>query len=135
MEISWPGYAIANSNKKYQFIIGMYYGDNWDSSNDWSRKGITDIGDKYDNIVGGTEYAEKCNNICVYANGKLVGGTEPDGTVPQVQYTIAHLVRLRKAIVGISPFTSKETAQMFDINGDGNIDVFDETALRKIITK
>ena len=135
VEISWPGYAIANSNKKYQFIIGMYYGDNWDSSNDWSRKGITDIGDKYDNIVGGTEYAEKCNNICVYANGKLVGGTEPDGTVPQVQYTIAHLVRLRKAIVGISPFTSKETAQMFDINGDGNIDVFDETALRKIITK
>lgn len=135
VEISWPDYAIANSNKKYQFILGMYYGDNWDSSNDWSRQGIFDEVPDYDNIVGGTEYAQKCDYICVYSDGELIGGTEPDGTTPKKVYTVAHLVRLHKMLLGISPFDSKETAEMFDFDSDGEVDFFDEIILRKLITE
>ena len=133
VEISWPDYAIANSNKKYQFILGMYYGDNWDSSNDWSRQGIRDDIEDYDNIVGGVELAEKCPNICVYADGVLVGGTEPDGTVPKKTYTVAHLIRLYQMLHGKRPFDSKETAELFDFTGDGNINIYDAVMLKKIL--
>jgi len=133
VEIAWDGYAIANSNKKYQFIIGMYYGDNWDPDNDWSRQGILDIGENYDNIVSGVEYAEKCRNVCVYADGKLVGGTEPDGTVPKVTYTTAHLVRLYQMLMGIKPFDSAEAAAMFDFSGDGKVNGKDATVLKRIL--
>ncbi len=133
IEISWPEYAIANSNKKYQLILGMYYGEKWDSSNDWSHKGLEDIGPDYDTIVGGVELAKKCDNICVYADGKLVGGTEPDGTTPAKVYTIAQLVRLQNAILGAKPFASAELAAQFDFNGDGKINAFDCTTLRKLL--
>ena len=133
IEISWPDYAIANSNKKYQFIVGMYYGDNWDSSNDWSRQGIEDIGADYDNIVGGVEYAKKCPNICVYASGELVGGTEPDGTVPKKHYTKAHLDRLYQMLLGEKPFDSEETAMQFDFNSDGKVNAADATLLRRML--
>lgn len=133
VEISWPDYAIANSNKKYQFILGMYYGDNWDPSNDWSRKGIQDIGEEYDTIVGGKEYAEKCDQICVYADGELVGGTEPDGTKPKKVYTMAQLVRLLQALLREKPFASEEMSAQFDLNGDGTVNVLDATKLKQLI--
>ena len=133
VEISWPDYAIANSNKKYQFIIGMYYGDKWDPSNDWSRKGIKELEGDYDNIVGGVELAEKCENVCVYADGKLVGGTEPDGTQPAKVYKIAQLVRLHKMLHGTSPFSDKDSAMQFDFNNDDEVDIYDEIILRKLI--
>ncbi len=133
VEISWDGYAIANSNKKYQLIIGMYYGDKWDSTNDWSRKGIKELEGDYDDIVGGVELAEKCDNVCVYASGKLIGGTEPDGTTPAKRYKAAHLVRLNRMLLGIADFDSKEIADQFDFNGDGRVDSFDEVFLRKLV--
>ena len=136
IEISWEGYAIANSNKKYQLIIGNYFGEAWDSSNDWSRKGMVDLteeGEDYDNIVGGVEFAKKCENVCVYADGKLIGGTEPDGTKPAKVYKVAQLVRLRKMLLGESPFSSSDAAEQFDFNSDGRVDMFDEILLRKLL--
>ena len=133
VEISWPDYAIANSNKKYQFIISMYYGDKRDPSNDWSRNGIKELEGDYDNIVGGVELAEKCENVCVYADGKLVGGTEPDGTQPAKVYKIAQLVRLHKMLHGTSPFSDKDSAMQFDFNNDDEVDIYDEIILRKLI--
>lgn len=133
VEVSWPGYAIANSNKKIQLIIGMYYGDMWDPSNDWSRQGMTDIGTKYDDITGGTEYAEKCDNVCVYADGVLVGGTEPDGTTPKKVYKASHLVRLVQALLNVTPFSSDETASQFDFVADGKIDILDLVKLKSLI--
>ncbi|MDO5559451.1 MAG: glycoside hydrolase family 9 protein [Oscillospiraceae bacterium] len=133
VEISWPGYAIANSNKKYQFILGMYYGDHWDPTNDWSHEGIEDIGEKYDTIVGGVEYAEKCPNFCVYADGVLVGGTEPDGTQPKKVYKITQLVRLLKALVFNKPFTSEEVEKQFDFNEDGKVNIIDVVILKSLI--
>lgn len=132
VEISWPDYAIANSNKKYQFILGMYYGDNWDSANDWSRNGITTIED-YDNIVGGTELAHKCENVCVYSNGVLIGGIEPDGTTPKKVYTVTQLVRLKQALLGVKPFTSDDIAKQFDFTKDGVVDLFDILILKNLL--
>ena len=136
IEISWPDYAIANSNKKYQLIIGNYFGEKWDSSNDWSKKGMIDLteeGEDYDNIVSGVEFAKRCENVCVYADGKLIGGTEPDGTKPAKVYKVAQLVRLRKMLLGIEAFSSEEAAVQFDFNGDGEVDIHDEVELRKLL--
>ncbi|MDE5564377.1 MAG: glycoside hydrolase family 9 protein [Oscillospiraceae bacterium] len=84
VEVSWDGYKIANSGKKYQFSMGMYYGDNWDPTNDYSYQGLPVLSDTDmfgDNNEVKTEY------ICVYADGELVGGIEPDGTVPDTGTT------------------------------------------------
>ena len=135
-QIAWPDYAIANSNKKYQLIIGNYYGEKWDSSNDWSKKGMIDLteeGEDYDNIVSGVEFAKRCENVCVYADGKLIGGTEPDGTKPAKVYKVAQLVRLRRMLLGLEAFSSEDAAKQFDFNGDGEVDIHDEVELRKLL--
>ena len=49
-------------------IVCPDYGKGWDATNDYSAKGL-----------GGTSNA-KTENIPVYENGKLIFGTEPDGT-------------------------------------------------------
>lgn len=78
VEVKWDGYKIANSNKKYQFTVGFYYGDTWDPTNDWSYQGITKCKDTYqDGSETRTDY------ICVYSDGVLVGGIEPNGTKPE----------------------------------------------------
>ena len=133
VEIAWPDYSIANSNKKYQLILGMYYGDNWDPDNDWSHKGIKDIGAKYDDITGGTEYAEKCDYVCVYADGELVGGTEPDGTTPKKVYSAVQLVRLIKALNGTKPFKTQEAEKLFDFNDDDKVNIVDMILLKGLI--
>jgi len=136
IEITWKDYAIANSNKKYQLIIGNYFGESWDSSNDWSKKGMVDLtkeGIDYDNIVGGVEYAQRCENVCVYSGGKLIGGTEPDGTKPEKVYKVAQLVRLSRMLLGAAPFSSREAAEQFDFNSDGSVDTFDLVLLRQIL--
>ena len=82
VEVKWDGYKIANSNKKYQFTVGLYYGDKWDPTNDWSYQGITKCKDTYqDGSETRTDY------ICVYSNGELVGGIEPNGNKPAVTTT------------------------------------------------
>lgn len=77
VEVKWDGYKVANSNKKYQFAVGLYYGDNWDPTNDWSYQGITKCSDTYHD---GSE--TRTDHICVYSNGVLVGGIEPNGKTP-----------------------------------------------------
>lgn len=80
VEIKWDGYTIANSGKKYQFTLGMYYGDKWDPTNDTSYDGLKIF--KEDDAFFGTGNEVKAENICVYSDGVHVGGTEPDGSVP-----------------------------------------------------
>ncbi len=133
VEVSWPDYAIANSNKKVQLILGMFYGDNWDPENDWSHKDLKLLDEEYDTITGGVELAERNDNFCVYASGVLVGGTEPDGTTPKKVYNVSQLVRLLDAMSGKTPFTSKETEAMFDFNEDGKIDIRDVIILKSLI--
>lgn len=79
-EISWPGFAVANSNKKYQFAIGTYaWGNSWDPTNDWSLQDMVQVDTNW--LEDG---ATEAPYICVYSNGVLIGGTEPDGSVPEV---------------------------------------------------
>lgn len=78
VEVTWDGYKVANSNKKYQFAVGLYYGDNWDPTNDWSYQGITKCTDTYQD---GSE--TRTDHICVYSGGVLVGGIEPNGKTPE----------------------------------------------------
>ena len=80
VEIAWDGYNIANSGKKYQFTVGLYYGDKWNPSNDWSYDGLKMF--EEDDAFFGTGNEVRTDNICVYNDGVLVGGIEPDGTKP-----------------------------------------------------
>lgn len=82
VEVTWDGYTICNSNKKYQFDLGLYYGDKWDPSNDWSYQDLVICPDT--NHDGSEMRNDK---ICVYSGGVLVGGEEPDGTVPEIPET------------------------------------------------
>lgn len=79
-EIKWDGYAIANSGKKYQFRMGMYWGDTWDPTNDYSYQDLPVL---TDNEMFGNGNEKRTERICVYADGVLVGGIEPDGTKPE----------------------------------------------------
>lgn len=83
VEISFPDYAIANSNKKYQFALGTYAWQNsWNPNDDWSYQGIK----VETNAFAGT--VEKTDYICVYDDGVLVGGIEPDGSTPEDYTTV-----------------------------------------------
>ena len=81
IEVTWDGYVIANSGKKYQFDLGMYYGDVWDPSNDWSYTDIK-VGKSEDFFAVDDPPEQRTDYICVYDDGVLVGGIEPDGTKP-----------------------------------------------------
>ena len=84
-EIKWSDYNIANSGKKYQFTVGLYYGDSWNPADDWSYQGLKMY--EEDNAFFATGTEAKTDNICVYSGDKLVGGTEPDGTKPETIVT------------------------------------------------
>ena len=77
-DFTWSDYNIANSGKKYQFTIGLYYGDTWNPDDDWSYNGLTMYTE--DDAFFGTGNEVKTDNICVYSDGVLIGGIEPDGT-------------------------------------------------------
>jgi len=105
IEISWPGYAIANSNKKYQFALGTYaYQNYWNPTDDWSHQGLSIESSNW------TGTPVKTDHICVYDNGVLVGGTEPDGTTPSKPVT--------------------PTIIKGDINNDGKINALDLAFLK-----
>ncbi len=67
IEVAWDDYAIANSNKKYQFVLGTYaWGNSWDPTDDWSHQDLKEVDDPFKGTV------EKCEYICVYDDGVLV---------------------------------------------------------------
>ena len=94
VEVSWKDYIIANSGKKYQFSVGFYGIGQWDSdvgsyvmykwdpSNDYSHETLK-IGVDSDFHAVDDPPEERNDRICIYADGVLVGGIEPDGTEPE----------------------------------------------------
>ena len=136
VEVSWPGYTIANSNKKYQMIVGLYYGETWDTSNDWSHEGMVDVGkDVYDGIYNAAEYVQRCDNFCVYSNGVLIGGVEPDGTTPEKIYSADSYLRLMQGVDNQKVFPGPNFAGQYDINSDNITNVVDAVALKRLVTK
>ncbi len=82
VEIKFDDYKIANSAKKYQFTVGMYYGDKWDPTNDTSYEGLKIFTE--DDAFFGTGNEVKAEGICIYDGDVHVGGIEPDGSLPEV---------------------------------------------------
>ena len=86
---------------------------------------------------------QKAPNICVYSNGVLIGGTEPDGTTPVTttagdinkdgSVNIADLVILQKYLVNIDVKISDTKAA--DVDGNGKVNVFDAVKLRGMLIK
>lgn len=97
-EISWEDYVIANSGKKYQFSVGFFgkgYTDSatnkyifyqFDPKNDWSYDGLK-MGTDKDFFAVDDPPEERYDHICIYADGVLVGGIEPDGSEPAPKET------------------------------------------------
>ncbi len=119
VEIAWDGYMIANSGKKYQFSVGMYYGDNWDPTNDWSYQGLEIY--KEDDAFFGNGNEKTAPNICIYDNGVLIGGTEPDGTTVEEEKPTE------------APTESENNTLLGDANVDGVIDIADATLILQSI--
>ncbi|MBE6847614.1 MAG: glycoside hydrolase family 9 protein [Oscillospiraceae bacterium] len=78
IELNWGDYNFVNCGKKVQISIGFYYGDTWDPTNDPSYRDLTMFED--DGAFFGSGNEVKTDYICVYDNGVLIGGIEPDGT-------------------------------------------------------
>ena len=105
VEIAWDGYNIANSGKKYQFTVGLYYGDKWDPSNDWSYDGLTIFED--DGAFFGTGNEVRTDKICVYSDGVLIGGIEPDGSEPATEETTTETTTESDVIWGDADLSGK----------------------------
>ncbi|HEX9058882.1 MAG TPA: glycoside hydrolase family 9 protein [Clostridia bacterium] len=125
VQVSWDGYAIAGSNKKYQFALGTYaWGNSWNPTDDWSHKGLKIVDDAW------TGATEKTDHICVYDNGVLVGGVEPDGSTPVPPSSTP----TPKPTVTPTP-TSTSNPQILpgDLNDDKKINSTDASILKRII--
>ncbi len=111
VEIKWDGFVIANSHKKFQFALGTYaWGNSWDPTDDWSYQNLKIEESNYEGIPEKTDY------ICVYDDGVLVGGIEPDGTTPE------------------DPEPGKDPEFKYgDLNGDGIIDSRDAALLSRYV--
>ncbi len=132
IEVTWPNYAIANSNKKYQFALGTYAWQNyWNPADDWSYQDLSIADDNWTGTPVKTDY------ICVYDSGVLVGGTEPDGTTPDNGTTIKlgdvnndgtinslDFAILKMHILEIKLLTGDEL-KAADYNSDGSVNTLD----------
>ncbi len=153
VEISWPGFSVANSNKKYQFAIGTYaWGNKWDPTNDWSLTDMLKVESNWTEI----DSAQEAPNICVYSDGILVGGTEPDGTVPEVttaepkETTVSETAETTASVTKVTAETTKTTTKNEpsessaggteptlpgDATCDSAIDVRDVTLVNQYVVK
>lgn len=123
IEIKWDGYKIANSGKKYQFTVGMYYGDTWNPKNDPSYQDLTMY--KEDDAFFGTGNEVRTDNICVYDDGVFVGGIEPDGSTPVKE-------EIPTETTPTTPSGNNKTL-LGDANEDGEVNIADATAIVQAI--
>lgn len=125
-EVTYDGYNFANSAKKYQFTMGTYYGGMWDPTNDWSYKGLSMF--SQDNAFHATGNEVRTDYICVYTDGVLIGGIEPDGTTvtPEVEETSEETTDN----VGDSA-TDPADIVYGDVNEDGKVTIIDVVMLNK----
>lgn len=129
VEIKWDDYKIANSGKKYQFTVGMYYGDTWDPKNDPSYDGLAIF--KEDDAFFGTGNESRVEGICVYDGDELVGGVEPDGSVPVKTETPTEP---DSDTPTAKPTTSTPADVLLgDANCDGQVTIADSTAILQFL--
>jgi endoglucanase len=128
VEIKWPGYQIAGSNKKYQFALGTYAWQNyWDPSDDWSHIGLNTADDNWKGVP------EKTDHICVYDDGVLVGGIEPDGTTPAQRTPAPSSTATATAKVTPTPTKTSSTIILGDLDNNGQVNAIDFALMRKYL--
>ena len=136
IELNWGDYNFANCGKKVQFKIGFYYGDIWDPTNDPSYQDLKIY--KEDDAFFGTGNEVRTDNICVYDNGVLIGGIEPDGTTvadvtpdePKTTTTAAP-----KVTTTTTKAISTDTVTYGDVNCDGKVQIADVVLLSRYVNE
>ena len=157
VELKWDGCTFANSGKKSQFEVGFFgigYTDpeshkyivyKWDPSNDWSFKTLK-MGEKGDFYEVENPPEVLNEHICIYDNGVLVGGTEPDGTTPaeepKTETTPAPAVTTAAPATTAAPVTTKSDATtagsgkkatlLGDANCDNGVDISDAVLIARV---
>lgn len=130
VELSWSDYNFVNCGKKVQFTVGFYYGGTWDPTNDPSYQTLK-IGE--DSILSELNPPEERNDyICVYDNGVLIGGIEPDGTKPD-DGADSTTVTTTTTTVTTTTTAGKSGTLRGDVNCDGTVDVKDAVLLARYI--
>ncbi len=143
VEVTWDGYPIAGSNKKYQLALGTYAWQNtWNSKDDWSHQDLNTTDDNWTGVPMRTDY------ICVYDKGVLVGGIEPDGTKPSTpenpeqpdiikgdlngdkEVNAIDYAALKMHLLG-SKLLTEDFLKAADMNDDTSIDAIDFALLKK----
>jgi hypothetical protein len=149
VELKWNDCTFANSGKKTQFSVGFYgkgYTDpatnkyvvyDWDPTNDWSFETLK-LGVKSDFFAVEDPPEVPNDHICIYDDGVLVGGTEPDGTKPEEAPTEPKNPAPTEATTKTTtePTTkapSDETVLYGDVNEDKTVDILDVIALNKYL--
>lgn len=143
IEISYPNgeAAIPISEGRHQCetmlaLVYPNYGSGWDASNDYSNQDILDA-----------EEGIKTDKITVYENGKLIYGTEPDGTTPDTgeselkgdvnldgKINTSDVVLINKFLIG--KVTLKGQAlKNADYNNDESINIFDSVLIKRNAVK
>ena len=121
VELYWTDYNFINCGKKLQFTVGFYYGGKWDPTNDPSYQTMK-IGK--DSILSELNPPEVRNdNVCIYDNGVLIGGIEPDGTTP-AQEDIS--------TGSDEPNKDKTKKRRGDVDDNGEVDVKDAVLLARM---
>ncbi len=132
-EVTFDGYNFANSSKKYQFTMGCYYGDMWTPDNDWSYDGLTIY--QNDDAFFGTGNEVRNDNICVYTDGVLIGGIEPDGSEPATEPNSEQGANGEDTTTNpdpdVQPTTQVDTVLYGDVNQDGIVNIADVILLNK----
>ena len=128
----------------------MYYGDQWDASNDWSYQGLPVL---TDSEMFGDGNEVKTDYICVYAGGELVGGIEPNGCTPKPAETTTTITTTTTTTVTTTTVSTtsaslettasqtgtstSDSNPVFygDVNLDGKVDLTDAIVMNKYQAK
>ena len=139
VEISWDGCTFASSGKKCQIEVGFYGKGHevdhqwvvyeWDPTNDWSYQTLK-LGKKDDFFAVEEPPEELCENICVYDNGVLVGGIEPDGTKPAEDIPTPTQPATEKPTQSATA-ANDGTTLYGDVDEDGKVGILDVITLNK----
>ncbi len=137
VEVKWDGCTFANSGKKCQIEVGFfgmgkedpetheYKMYDWDPKNDWSYQTLK-IGEKSDFFAVEDPPEELCENICVYLDGVLIGGIEPDGTTPA-----ENIPDTTEPPTKANEPTASDSIVYGDVTLDGKVTIVDVIALNK----
>ena len=130
VELSWEDCTIVNSGKKSQFSVGFYgkgYTDpdthkyivyKWDPENDWSYSHMK-LGKKTDFFAVDDPPEERCDYICIYDDGVLVGGIEPDGSTPAPKEETTTTTKPKTSTTTTSKTTSTTSTTSTVVSGEG----------------